>query len=86
MAQTRTYTLDVRVANVGSGAQFRIEADGVDVTGPVSLPDTGAWDTWQTLTVPNISLTQGLHVLRLVMLTRNVQNNGVGNYNYFSFQ
>jgi Carbohydrate binding module (family 6)/PLD-like domain len=86
VAQSRNYTLDARVANLGSGAQFRIECDGIDVTGPVSLPDTGGWDAWQTITVGNINLTQGLHILRLVMLTSNAQNNGVGNYNYFSFQ
>ena len=86
VAQTRQYTLSVRVANVGTGAKFRVEVDGVDVTGPISVPDTGGWDVWNTVTVNNVGLTQGLRVVRLVMVSSNAQNAGVGNYSWFSFQ
>jgi hypothetical protein len=85
VSQTRNYTFNMRVANLGSGAQFRIEADGVDVTGPVSLPNTGAWDAWQTISV-TVPLTQGRRVLTLVMLRSNVENSNCGNYDYFSIQ
>jgi hypothetical protein len=83
---TRAYTLNVRVANLGSGAAFRVEVDGADVTGSVSVPNTGGWDVWQTVSVSGIALSQGQHVIRLVLVTRNVENAGVGNYNYLSFQ
>jgi hypothetical protein len=83
---TRSYVATARVANVGAGAKFRIEVDGVDVTGPISVPDTGGWDIWQTIPLGNIPLTQGQRVIRLVMLTRNVENTGVGNFGYLSFQ
>jgi hypothetical protein len=83
---TRNYTVGVRVANIGSGAKFRIEVDGVDLTGPVPVPNTTGWDTWQTVSLAGIPLTQGQHVLRLVMVTRNAENSGVGNYGYLSFQ
>ena len=86
VTQTRNYAARVRFANLGSGAKFRIEVDGVDVTGLVSLPDTGAWDAWQTLSAGNLSLSQGQHVIRVVMVTRNVENNGVGNWGYLSFE
>ncbi|HJR58568.1 MAG TPA: carbohydrate-binding protein [Vicinamibacterales bacterium] len=86
VTETRNYTLNVRVANVGSGATFRIEVDDVDRTGPIAVPNTGGWDLWQTLSVSGISLTQGPRVIRLVMLTRNVENAGVGNFSYFQFQ
>ena len=84
--QTRTYTLNMRVANEGSGASFRIEVDGVDRTGPIQLPDTGGWDAWQTLSVSGISLQAGPRTIRVVMLGRNDQNAGVGNFGYFQFQ
>ena len=77
---------DARVANVGTGAKFRVEVDGVDRTGPVVVPDTGGYDLWQNVTVNGLSLTQGQHVLRLVMVSRAVENAGVGNYSYLSFQ
>ena len=83
---TRNYALNVRVANVGSGAAFRIEVDGVDATGLVGVPSTGDWNIWQTITLANIALTQGEHVVRLVMVAHNAENSGVGNFGYFSFQ
>ena len=83
---TRDYALNVRVANVGSGAAFRIEVDGVDATGLVGVPSTGDWNIWQTITLANIALTQGEHVVRLVMVAHNAENSGVGNFGYFSFQ
>jgi hypothetical protein len=86
VTQTRNYTLRVRVANVGSGATFRVEMDDVDLTGPVSVPNTGGWDTWQTVSLSGVGLSQGQHVLRLVMLTRNAENSGVGNFGYLLFE
>jgi hypothetical protein len=84
--EARAYTLSVRVANVGSGAKFRVEVDGVDATGPVSVPNTSGWDVWQTVSLSGITLSQGPHVIRLVMVTRNVENSGVGNFGYLSFE
>jgi hypothetical protein len=87
VTETRTYTLNVRVANLGSGGSFRVEVDGVDVTGQVSVPDTGGWDVWQTLSLSGIPLSEGPRVVRLVIVTANAQNAGAaGNYGYFSFQ
>jgi hypothetical protein len=84
--ETGTYVVGVRVANVGSGAKFRLEVDGVDITGPVSVPDTGGWDVWQIVSLSGITLTEGRHVLRLVMVARNAENSGVGNFGYFLFE
>ena len=86
VTETRSYTLTTSVANLGSGATFRVEEDGVDLTKPIPVPNTGGWETWQTLSVSGICLNQGQRVIRLVMVTRNVENNGVGNYNYVSFE
>jgi hypothetical protein len=85
-AESRAYDVSVRLANVGSGAAFRIEVDGVDRTGAIAVPNTGGWDTWQTVTVGNIPMTQGVHVIRLVMVNRNVENSSVANFGYLSFQ
>ena len=50
------------------------------------MPNTGGWQVWQTISLNGISLRQGEHVIRLVMVTRNTENAGVGNYGYLSFQ
>ena len=61
-----TYDLDLRVARNPSGSSsMHVEMDGTDVTGTVSVPNTGGWQTWQTITVSDVSLTAGQHVMRV---------------------
>jgi subtilisin family serine protease len=66
-AATAAYTLDARVASAGQGGAFHVEVDGVDVTGALVVPNTGGWQTWQTISRPGIQLTAGPHLLRVVI-------------------
>jgi O-glycosyl hydrolase len=84
IAQTRSYTLQVRVANGVGGGVFHLNLDGKRVTGFLSVPETGGYQVWQTLEVPNIALPQGQHTLQLVMDSGGFFN-AVGNFNWFSF-
>jgi hypothetical protein len=78
-----TYTITIRVASDGAGGRFHIEVGGVDKTGPLTVPDTGGWQTWQTITKTGVSLAAGPQVLRLVM-----DSNGApgmtGNFNWIA--
>ncbi|MDB5273195.1 MAG: putative chitinase [Chitinophagaceae bacterium] len=66
IASDNNYSISVRAANGNSGTQnFHIEMDGVNVTGAISIPATGAWQKWSTVTVNNISLTQGDKKMRI---------------------
>jgi carbohydrate binding protein with CBM6 domain len=78
---TGTYALDVRVASNGAGGTFHIEVNGVDKTGPLTVPSTGGWQTWATIRKSNISLTAGPQVWRIVM-DSNGASGAVGNFNY----
>jgi glucose/arabinose dehydrogenase/type 1 glutamine amidotransferase/PKD repeat protein len=77
------YTLQARVASSGDGGVFHIEFDGINKTGPLTNSNSGGWQTWRTLTVPNVGLTSGQHTMRLVMES-NGANGTVGNYNWFA--
>jgi len=47
---TGAYRVEYRVASVGSGGSLRLEkAGGTQVYGIVSIPNTGGWQTWQTV-------------------------------------
>ena len=81
VAATGTYTLEARVASSGSGGTFHVEVDGVDATGSLKVPSTGGWQNWLTISTGGISLTAGLHVLRLVIDTNGVSG-WCGNLNY----
>jgi subtilisin family serine protease len=76
-----TYTAQFRVAASGMGGRFHLEIDGSNVSGSLAVPDTGWWQTWQTVTAP-VALPVGTHVAKLVMETNGV--NAVGNFDWFS--
>ncbi|MDP9173916.1 MAG: carbohydrate-binding protein [Planctomycetota bacterium] len=81
VATSGGYTLGIRVASASSGGTFHVEADGADVTGSITLPNTGGWQNWTTLT-KTVSLTAGAHVLRLFVDSS--IDTFLGNFNWMS--
>ncbi|MCC6301283.1 MAG: sulfatase-like hydrolase/transferase [Gammaproteobacteria bacterium] len=73
------YTLSLRVATAASGKQARILMNGNDITGPVSIPNTGGWTTWQTISIPVNLGSAGQKVMRLQV------DNGSFNINWIGF-
>ena len=76
-----TYDLEIRVASAGAGGTFHVEANGVDRTGPLTIPDTGGWQSWTTIRKTGVSLGAGQQVWRVVM-DANGSTGSVGNINY----
>jgi hypothetical protein len=83
-AGTGPYTLRVRVASAGAGGTFHITVGGVDVTGPMTVPDTGGAQKWQTISKTVTLPGTGLMRVRLVMDT-NGPSGTVGRFNHFTF-
>ena len=50
VATAGTYTIETRVASNATGGTFHIEFNGVDKTGNISVPVTGGWQNWVTVT------------------------------------
>jgi poly(3-hydroxybutyrate) depolymerase len=62
---TGTYNISFRIATPNNGAQLQIrKADGT-VLGTVNIPNTNAYQIWQTVTT-SVSLSQGQQTLRIV--------------------
>lgn len=59
------YHLGLRYATTFTACKLRVYCDGVAVSGIVSIPATGAWTTWRTTVLKNLSLPAGNHSLRL---------------------
>jgi len=78
------YALDVRLSSQGAGGTFHVEFAGADETGPLTVPDTGGWQNWQTLTKSNVTLSAGQQVMRLVMDSGGISNL-VGDIDYLDF-
>ncbi|MCR6638788.1 MAG: glycoside hydrolase N-terminal domain-containing protein [Sporocytophaga sp.] len=74
------YNLDLRVASPDDGKTLQVEMDGENITGPVSIPNTGGWQNWETTSVMDLDLTQGQHKMRILF------NADYMNINYLEFK
>ncbi len=84
VTQSATYIVKTRIASQGEGGIFHLEVDGVDISGPLQVPSTGGWQNWEDITITDVSISEGKHVIRVVMDSQNSSGN-VGNFNYLSF-
>jgi glucose/arabinose dehydrogenase len=71
------YAFSVRVASPYTGKTFRIQVDGVDASSPVTVPNTGGWQTWSDVTSTPIPITAGDHTITLVTESGNFNLNYV---------
>lgn len=75
-----SYLFEARVASQATGGLFHVEFDGDDRTGPVSVPVTGGWQSWTTLS-QEVILDQGLQIMRFA----NSSTNQEYNLNWFRY-
>jgi hypothetical protein len=78
-----TYSLDLRVASNGAGGTFHVEVNGVNKTGTLTVPNTGGWQIFQTITKTGVTLAAGVQTIRVVMDGNSATTAGVGNMNWF---
>ena len=83
VAATGSYTVNTRVASQTGGA-FHYNLDGAALTTSVTLPNTGGWQTWQTVASNSVGLTAGTHVLQLFVDSAAVAGQDVGNFHYIT--
>jgi glucosylceramidase len=74
--------VNARIASAGSGGtlEFRLDSPTGALIGVATLPVTGGWQTWQTVS-GSVSNVSGLHNLYIVFKG----GSGVGNLNWFQF-
>lgn len=65
--RTGFYNVQARVGSMLPGRTFHLEADGVDITGPIAVPQLADWDEYATVTVDGVALNAGTQTLRLVI-------------------
>ena len=76
--------LEIPVASNRSGGIFHIEFDGKDVTGPITIPDTGGWNVLKTINIDGVKLKKGRQVMKLAM-DQNGENRGIGDIDLIRF-
>ncbi|UII21214.1 alpha-amylase family glycosyl hydrolase [Fulvivirga ligni] len=68
VAAAGNYTLAAQVASA-SGGNFRVEFNGSDKTGVLNVPNTGGWQSWQTINSGQFTLSAGTQIMRIYMNT-----------------
>lgn len=76
---TAAYTVNIRFASGGSGANVRLEIDGVPASEKIVFTGTGGWQNWQTKQIDGIIFPAGSHKLKFVFETGGI------NLNYVKF-
>ncbi len=64
VAASAVYEMHVRVATSGSDGRLRFSVDGSDITNVRYVPNTGGFQNWQDLVIPNVILTPDDNKLR----------------------
>lgn len=73
------YTLQIRVASPSSESKLHIELNGINISGSVTVPNTGNWQIYQTVNITTPLLTSGKQILRIYF------EKGGCNVNYINF-
>jgi endoglucanase len=60
------YTVSIRSAAAGTPSIVHLQVNGVDVSGPHTLPSTGGWHTWGSSSINQVILPSGTHKARIV--------------------
>lgn len=69
VAADAVYDVNLRLASSTGGGSFHLEMDGASVSSSYYGPNTGGWQTWQTLTVSDVVLKSTDKQLKFVMET-----------------
>jgi beta-glucanase (GH16 family) len=80
VATAGSYNIDISVASPDGGGVFHIEFDGVDVTGPITVPKTDGWQSWTTVSAV-ASIEAGEQEMRFVAETA---SSAVFNLDFFN--
>ena len=81
MTTAGTYPIQLRVSQIATGGNYRVYIDGRDMTGQMSVPNTGSWTTYQTISSSNVYFSSGLHLMRVYNDT-NASNGVVSNLDW----
>ena len=82
VAAAGTYVLSIRVASSGQGVRSTLTLAGSTKTGEFTIPNTGGWQTWQTMTT-SVQFTAGQQIMQVDFDT-NGPTGYVGNLNWLA--
>lgn len=85
VTEAGNYTIEFPVASHKKGGIFHLEMNGEDVTGPITVPDTGGWDKLVIIEAKDVELKAGAYHLKMVM-DRQGLSGSIGDIDYMHFK
>lgn len=67
VAGAGTYDIDLRVASDGANKTLTLAMDGTTIANDVAVPNTGGWQTWETVTITDVTLVAGTQIMRVTI-------------------
>ncbi len=67
VAATGKYNVKIRAACNGDGRTVSLAMDGKDVASKVAIPNTADWKKWTDVTIKDVQLEAGAHVMRFTI-------------------
>lgn len=61
---TGVYALDIRAAALSAGGRLRLLMDGSPLSETLSIPATGGWKNWRTVSDTGLAIAAGRHAFR----------------------
>jgi endoglucanase len=78
------FQMNVRASQTKSGGVFHVEVDGVDVSGPLKVPNTGSFDTFRNVT-KTVWLPSTAHIIRFAFDRNANGSDSVGGFDSVTF-
>ena len=69
VTEAGVYAAEIRVATQADGGRLHFALDGVDLGPPVTVPNTGGYQRWQTLRITDLPVSKEDRKLRLIVDT-----------------
>ena len=76
VADSGTYIAEARIASE-IGGDFRLEFKGMDKTGGINAPNTGGWQSYQTVTSQEFTLEAGVQIMRVFFINGGFNLNNI---------
>jgi arabinoxylan arabinofuranohydrolase len=65
VTESSLYTIKTMAASPNTNSSIRFKIDGEDITGSVTIPNTGGWQSYRAILTKGISLDAGTHIFQL---------------------
>ncbi len=65
VTSSSVYNVEVRIANGGTDGAFHLTSNGSDISLPYYVPNTGGYQSWETLVIPNVILSPSDDKIRM---------------------